>query len=194
MNEKKNYFIFSLLLSLIVLNSCTQEKKLITKVNNLKSVKKMPYIPELSGDSLFWVIIEEKKDIIPFLIEKLDDTTKTVAEVPNFGGYYTVADVSYSAIQKIIHGIPTIDLVTELSTSNVRLETGYGVYWSYVRDNLTNRKAFKSKIKEWYFTSKDDLKWVEYTHKFRSASDWKFKKNKHPTGGYYKLEADLTQY
>lgn len=57
----------------------------------------MPYYPELSGDTLFWNITIERKEIIPQLIDHIDDTVMTSANVPNFGGVYTVWDVCVSA-------------------------------------------------------------------------------------------------
>ncbi|MBL4898741.1 MAG: hypothetical protein JKX76_03720, partial [Colwellia sp.] len=41
---------------------------------NLYGIQEMPYLPELSGDSIYWVVIQRKLEVIPHLIEKLDDT------------------------------------------------------------------------------------------------------------------------
>ena len=73
-----------------------EQDRISNLVNNLKFVKDIPYICEDSvyvnnqpgcGDRIFWRVIEEKKAAIPFLIDKLDDTTQTVVPVPNFGGF-----------------------------------------------------------------------------------------------------------
>ncbi len=160
-------------------------------VNNLKFIKEMPYIPELSGDSLFWIVIKQKKEIIPFLIKKLDDTTKTTAIVPNFGGNYTVADIAYFAITKIIHNIPTNEFINNISSSH---KNGNWLYWEYTRKNIKNRKKLKHKINIWYKLNKHNLIWVRYKRKFRSANDWKFEKNIHPLGGYYKLKDNYKKH
>src|ERR1044072_3484753 len=90
------------------------------QVDSLKFVTNIPYVcgdarpTQLStgcGDAIFWRIVHGKEAIIPFLIEKLSDTTQTDAIVPNFGGQYTVADIAYVALQEIIKGIPTFQLL-----------------------------------------------------------------------------------
>ncbi len=179
-----NKVFIIILIILLNINCYSQNKDLKRIVNNLKNIKEMPYIPELSGDSLFWVVVKQKKKIIPYLIDKLDDTTKTSAIVPNFGGNYTVADVAYGAITKIIHDIPTSEFIGDKSVQ----KNGYQEYWKYTRKNLKNRKIFKHKVKKWYKSNKRKLVWYELKEKIRSASDWKFEENTHPSGGYYKLK------
>ena len=115
----------------------------------------------------------------------MDDTTKTEASVANFGGNYTVADVAYEAISEIIQGLPTLEFAED--PNNPEPRDGYWGYWNYTRRSLENRMKFKERVKEWYINNKVDLEWFEYTRKFRTAPDWKFDKNIHPLGGYYKL-------
>ena len=163
-----------------------QNKQLKKKVEDLKFVKEMPYIPELSGDSLFWTVVTEKLPIVPLLIEKLDDTTVTEAAVHNFGGYYTVADVAYRAIGEIIHSIPTLDLAEDSKLAEPR--EGYWGYWHYIRRSYENRKKFKARVKKWYAKHKNQLEWVEDNRKYRNARNWKFEPGKYPPGGYYKVK------
>lgn len=175
--------LITTIVALNILICCAQNNELSKKVDDLKYVKDVPYIPELSGDSLFWVVVKEKMEIIPYLIEKLEDTTRTEATVSNFGGNYTVADVAYRAITEIIHGVPTLELAED--PNNPEPRDGYWGYWNYTRRSFENRKKFKKRVNEWYLSNKDKLEWVEYTRKFRTAPDWKFKTDKHPAGGYY---------
>jgi len=181
----KSYIIIMIATNLL-LCGCTQEKNIIrNKVNNLRYVKEMPYIPELSGDSIYWSVVKEKLKVVPYLIEELDDTTETEATVPNFGGNYTVADIAFEAITEIIHGIPTKEFV---EGPNELEKDGFWEYWNYTRSSYENRIKFKMRVEEWYKSNKNNLEWFEYTREFRSAPDWKYETNKHPIGGYYKLK------
>ena len=155
-------------------------------IRNLKDVKELPYIPELSGDSLFWVIVKENLSVIPCLIDCLDDTTQTQAIVPNIGGNYTVADVAFQIITEIIKDIPTLKLIG--NANNSEYQNGSWGYWIFTRESINNRIKFKERIREWYSANKDNLEWVEYKSKFRSAPNWKFEIDKHPLGGYYQLK------
>jgi hypothetical protein len=165
--------------------SCQAQEKLINDVKNLQKIKNMPYIPELSGDELFWIAVKGKIDIVPILIESLDDTTETLAMVPNFGGNYTVADIAYVVIKEIIHDIPTLSLI---DTSKVDAEAGgYWYYWNYVRASIENRKAFKREVKYWFAKNRDSLIWIETKHVYKTSKNWPFKSNLHPAGGYYSI-------
>jgi len=177
---------FTLILIFIIeINCLAQDKDLEDMVQNLKNVREMPYIPELSGDSIFWVVVKQKIAIVPYLIDKLDDTTKINVFVPNFGGYYTMADVAYIAITEIIPSIPTDQFIKVKKSYKNK---GFWFYWKYTRKSLENRKKFKHRVQKWYQLNKNNLEWVEYKRKFRSASNWKYEKNTHPSVGYYKLK------
>jgi len=179
-------FKFVLFVSITIICCNAQNTKLIEKADNLKFIKAMPYNPQLSGDSIYWVVIIEGLDIVPYLIEKLDDTTSTEAIVPNFGGQYAVADIAYEAISTIIHEIPIKEII---ETSDSSKQTGgYWFYWNYVNESISNRIKLKEFVNDWYLNNQNSLIWVEYKRSFRSSSDWKFDKNIHPLGGYYYLK------
>lgn len=179
--------IILIIIVIINFSSChAQDNDLGIKVDNLKHVETMPYIPELSGDSLFWTVVKEGIDIVPYLIQKLDDTTKTDASVENFGGTYTVADVAYRAVSEIIKDLPTLEFAED--TNNPEPRDGYWGYWNYTRRSFENRIKFKDRVSEWFKTNEANLKWTEYKRKFRSVPDWKLERDKHPLGGYYVLK------
>lgn len=163
---------------------CSQNNSLEQKVNQLVNINQVPYLPEMSGDSIYWVVIKEKIEILPFLIKKLDDTTLTNATVPNFGGNYAVADIAYHAISEIIRGIPTMDFVIKSDNP----AGGYWFYWDYVRVNYDNRLTFKAQVEKWFEKNKNNLIWKEDTRNYRTAPDWKFSSNKHPAGGHYVIK------
>ncbi len=161
---------------LVYPNDCHQKT-----VNNLRYVTDMPYICEDNsgcGDALFWRAVKGRQAIIPWLIDKLDDTTCTAVFVPNFGGYYTVADVAYVALQEIVAGIPTFKL---LGVKFDQKGCGYCSYYRYLRKNIRNRKRFEKAVRKWYQQNREKLIWVESTETLVCDCA----ALPHPNGGHY---------
>ncbi len=154
-------------------------------LNLIKSIKDMLYVPEYSGDPNFWGLVKEGIDIVPELIDHLDDTTNTKILVRLFSGTYRIGDISYLILIKIIHDIPIFELA-KISQEEYELY-GFGVYWNFVRSNPANRIILKMKIKEWYCAYKNKLTWekmrenLEVVHIIFSKNiplvDTTFKKN-----------------
>lgn len=162
-------------------------------MNNLKYVKDLPYICEDSvyvnnkpgcGDRVFWRVVEEKKAAIPFLIDKLDDTTLTVVPVPLFGGYYTVADVAYTIMQEIIDSIPTFEL---LGVPFDKEGCGYCAYWDYLREDISHRRHFQHEVRKW--ERRLGGRWIESQEVL--TCDCSFP---HPNGGHYIKEYTLSNW
>jgi hypothetical protein len=174
--------IFCFLLFFI---GCTAQKKIYydKEIKAIQNIQTMPYSPELSGDSLFWNITIKKKEIIPALIEHIDDTLTTSANVPNFGGVYTIGDVCVRAIEEIINGFPTIKIIEK--NEFVINEKAYGIYWDFVRSSFQNRQDFKIKVKQWYEKNKDSLVWVTDERLYAVSDDEGVPAKKRPSGGYY---------
>jgi hypothetical protein len=149
----------------------------------------MPYSPELSGDSTFWEITKDKS-ILPYLIDRISDTTQTNAPVPYFGGNYTIGDVCVTAIETLIRELPTVKLIT----NNEQLidEKGYGVYWEYVRSSVSNRNEFKNRLRSWYKKNKDELVWVADDNLYPTADSESAPVKKLPAGGFYVIKSKKT--
>lgn len=169
--------------------SCGQQMKLelqvvINQIDSLKLVKEMPYICKtgICGDKLYWEAVSVGRSNIELLIDKLDDTTSTTANVVLFGGNYTVADIAYSTLNEIIHNIPTFDL---LGVQFDQEGCGYCSYWQHLNKSFTNRQKFKEAVKNWYYKNKDNLIWVE-SNNFATCDC----NGKHPNGGHYELKTD----
>lgn len=169
--------------------SCGQEMELelqgvIKQVDSLKFVKEMPYIckTEICGDNLYWESVRLKKGGIELLIDKLDDTTATAANVVLFGGNFTVADIAFNALQEIIHDIPTFEL---LEIPFDKEGCGYCSYWQHLNKKFSNRQKFKNATIVWYHKNKDNLVWVE-SNDFATCEC----RREHPNGGHYKLKTD----
>lgn len=166
------------------------KKSLQLMTDSLRFVTDVPYICRDSvytnytvgcGDRIFWKVVKLGKDVVPYLINQLDDTTQTLAEVPNFGGYYTVADVAYVAMQEIIAGIPTFDLM-EIEFDS--LGCGYCAYWNHLRADISNRKHFQREVRKWEKTLGG--RWIDSDSVL--TCDCAFR---HPNSGHYIREYTL---
>jgi hypothetical protein len=164
----------------------TDNKKL---VDSLKFVMDMPYMcrdtvpTEISvdcGDKIFWRVVKQKQDIVPFIIDKLSDTTQTEASVPNFGGQYTVADIAYNALKEIIKDIPTFELLGVKFDKN---GCGYCSYWTHLRKDIKYRKKFQTNVRNWYDKNKSNLVWAT-SNQFLTCDC----AGRHPNGGHLELK------
>ncbi len=170
-----------------------EQKELQALTNSLKYVTDLPYICRDSvysnyapgcGDRIFWRAVQQKKSIIPFLMDKLDDTTQTTVSVPYFGGYYTIADVAYVVMQEIIADIPTFQL---LGVPFDKDGCGYCAYWNYLREDISHRRHFQKEVRQW----EDRLggRWIESPKVL--TCDCQFP---HPNGGHYIKEYTLSNW
>ncbi len=180
-----NFLTFILLLFPCLTFAQPDNRKL---VDSLVFVKDMPYICEGSvltelsagcGDRIFWKTVMQKQAVIPFLLDKLIDTTQTEASVPNFGGQFTVADIAYAAIQEIIKGIPTFEL---LGVNFDQGGCGYCSYWNHLRNDIQNRKQFQTNVRSWYEKNKPKLVWVK-SNRFLTCDC----SGQHPNGGHFEI-------
>ncbi|RAV99227.1 hypothetical protein [Pseudochryseolinea flava] len=159
-----------------------------TAVDSLVFVRDMPYICDripaevLSvgcGDGIFWRVVSGKQAVISALIDRVSDTTQTNVFVPNFGGHYTVGDVAYVALQEIIHGVPTFDL---LGVSFDEKGCGYCVYWNTIR-NLKRRLRFQKALRGWHESNRKALVWKE-SNDFATCDC----RGRHPNGGHFEIK------
>lgn len=192
--------VFKVFLLWIILTSaspvCAQKKleaaQLKQLTDSIRFVKDLPYICEDAvygrrlgcGDSLFWRIVGQKKAIVPYLIDRLDDTTQTEVFVPNFGGYYTVADIAYTAMQEIIDRIPTFEL---LGIPFDQEGCGYCAYWDYLRADIRHRRHFQREVRKW--EARLGGRWIADSRVL--TGDCGFP---HPNGGHYIKEYTLSNH
>jgi hypothetical protein len=175
----KPWSLLFTLFPLVAIGQTTSHQKL---VDSLKLVTDMPYICETEnspgcGDKIFWRVVQQKQAIIPLLIDKLSDPTTTSAVVPNFGGQWTVGDIAYSALQEIIQGIPTFEL---LGVKFDQVGCGYCFYWDHLRKSRQNRIRFKAAVRSWYNRNKQNLIWVT-SNDFITCDC----RGQHPNGGHF---------
>jgi hypothetical protein len=168
-----------ILISMLLLACKAYINPLQQKIESIKNIQEMPYIPELSGDKIYWEIVKEGKNAIPYLINKIDDETPTDAVVPNIGGNHVVGDIAILILQNIVRDIPIISCVGG-SEKNGSMD-----YWRFVRSNTRNRRYLKDRVRGWYLKNKDRLEWKADTRVYRASADWPYENKNHPAGGYY---------
>ena len=172
-------FIF-LTISIVSFGQTKNNKGLI---DSMKFVTLMPHClddEQPDSNSIYWKVVKLKLEVVDELIEIIDDTTETKAIVRWFGGHWTVGDISYNAIEEIIHGIPTFDLLGIKYDENI----GYSSYWFFVRSDIRNRQLFKEKLKKWYKKNKANLVWI--------TSEWNVSEcfYHNPNNGYYESKSE----
>lgn len=162
-------------------------------IDNFANVEDMPYIcegmnNELTvgcGDSIFWAAIEQGENIIPYLLDRISDSTKSKAFVPNFGGYFRIGDISLFALQVLIWDIPILDLAEDSINSEPR--NGFWGYWNYTRRSYENRHKFKDRVLNWYELNKYQLEWIEGSE----IKGCDCSKLKNPAGGHLERKESL---
>ena len=168
---------------LVLVVSSVYTKGQSRAIDDLKNVESMPYIcrgeivDEGCGDTLFWKVVKMKLDVVPALIEKLDDTSSTNMFVPNLSYHWTVADIAYSAINEIIEGIPTNHLLGNNTNSS---ECPACFYWKHFNLEFKHRQDFKLAVSEWFENNRELLQWK--SSESTLTCDCTFK---HPNHGYY---------
>lgn len=156
------------------------------QADSMKYISKMPYLCGMGIESgcatqTFWNLVMLKQEAIPVLLDRLTDSTTTSAGVSVFGFNYTVADIAYSALQEIVHGIPTLLL---MGIDPAKSTCPFCDYWEYLRADYRNRLKFQKAVKNWYKKAKPQLVWVE-SNKFATCDCG----TNHPNKGHYELPA-----
>lgn len=156
-------------------------------IDSLRFVHDLPYIcrdtaiSQMSfgcGDHLFWRIVKQKQEIIPLLIDELDDSTPTEVPVPNSGGQYAIGDMAYTALEEIIRGIPTYELLGFVMDE----DCGSCSYWNHI-SKKKNRRKFERNVRKWYKKNKANLIWFKSDEILTCDCTMK-----HPNGGHFELK------
>lgn len=106
-------------------------------------------------NSVFWKIIASKEDAIPYLIDKMGDTTTTFAQYKCKTGYLKTGDIAYLALEHIIP-LPFFS-VTGMQMCIYENGCQSGVF-EYIEKN---REQFRIQVNGWYNKNKRKLKWVK---------------------------------
>lgn len=157
-------------------------------IDKFENISQMPYMCKHNsqigdwgcGENAFWDVVKQKERAIPFLLERLDDTTSSKAPVLYFGGNWRIGDIAYSALEEIINGIPTFDLMPPNFGDE---DCGYCVYWQHLDKNLQHRINFKKNVKTWITTHKDKFQWIESNQTLTCECQFG-----HPNKGYFVIK------
>jgi hypothetical protein len=150
----------------------------------LYQIQEVPTYPELSGDSLYWVLVQQGLDIVPELIDCMD-----ISDATDIQGFVysptmditAVGDIAWKVLHEIIKGIPVQDF---LAVSKM-VENFDNISTYAINERQKLRVFLKKQTKKWYKTAKHHLEWVPDANHYKTAEDWKFPTDKHPAGGYY---------
>ena len=167
----------------ILLECNTHKNNDCNAILYIGEIKEMPYLPILSGDSIYWEIVKCGINNVPNLIDMMNDTTETMASVPNFGGQYTVADIAYRCLEEIIRGTKFDTFIPDAAKNEED-----NTYFYYVRQSYNNRLAFQKEVRLWFQKNKRNLKWKEDKFEYRTSGNWQFPSKTHPAGGYYVIK------
>jgi hypothetical protein len=173
----------------------------------LHQIKEMPYL-ELSGDSLYWALAKEGLEIVPDLIDLIDNGKVTQMTAYNIPYNYTIGDISIHILDEIIHGMFGIseDIIKKhkdykrIRNHCTDVGSAWVDYFCFVNLYKKNRIYLKKELHSWFAENKEKLIWVEHKQEFsRSNFSWKADNYyngayHYPTRGYYKLKDDSHSY
>lgn len=140
-------FLFILCINVPVFGQLEQIK---LQVDSLKYVRQNTF----DCNSVTWRIIANKKVAIPFLIDKLDDTTHTAAKDKCKKTNFRVGDLAYLTLTKILplpfSTITGVQLDPKADACQLAL-------FEYIENN---RQKFKEQVQAYYDKKSEGLKWV----------------------------------
>ncbi len=154
-----------------------QTNSIKAKVDSLQFLNEQPF----SCTSVYWRILGTGKETIPFLIDRLGDTTLTQISLTCKQKNVTVGDICYEALTEIIN-IPLF-YVTHQQFDFIDQSGCQQSVFTYL-DN--NRQKFKSQILTYYNKYKIELKFVRYSKDYKNDC-----KKKNKIFGYYDVDWKL---
>lgn len=169
----------SVLILLLLLSKLTigQTNSIILKIDSLKYLDQQPF----TCNSVFWRVAATGKDAIPFLIDKLEDTTQTQVSLTCKKTNVKFGDICYEVLTEILN-IPLFYITEHQFDMIDQYGCQQGVY-NYI-DN--NRQKFKSQILDYYDKYKLNLKFIYYDKEYKN--ECKLENNIY---GYYDIDWKL---
>jgi hypothetical protein len=120
--------------------------------------------------TLYWKIISEGEKAIPFLIDKLTDTTQTNVSHSCKVTKLNVGEVAYFALQQIA-------FFPAFAITHIQFDVIYGngcwSFFDYLFDNA-NRKDYQNLVRQWYETNKTKFHTQKISKKKQTACQKKF--------------------
>ncbi|OJJ15370.1 hypothetical protein BKI52_38805 [marine bacterium AO1-C] len=130
------------------------------QVDRISEIKQIPHVTftqlgknnrvrELHcGDAFFWQIVQMGEEAIPYLITKVQDSTKTNIKIPCQEEYLNVGTVAYVLLSGIVN-LPTM-LVFDMQFDSFNTDCNLG-YADGMLEYINNRpKDAHKKLTRWY--------------------------------------------
>jgi|TARA_B110000261_G_C12969627_1_gene311949 hypothetical protein len=100
------------------------------------------------GDSAYWELIKMQKGIIPILINKITDRSKTNIPIPCSKDSLTIGGLAFLILEQIIN-IPNAQ-VTQMQWCVVRSDCGFNSTSGFISYVQSNPVKFQNQLKKWY--------------------------------------------
>jgi hypothetical protein len=149
--------IIALLIFVGLTNSLKGQTATTTLVDSLQFLESDTL--DCSAD-IFWRIVAQRDNAVPFLIEKLTDLSPTRIKDPCKATPLNVSEVAYYALRQIAD-FP-LYLVAEMQFDSFDGNGCTGFHrWYFFSDSLAHKQEFKDKVKNWWSKNRLKYKWVE---------------------------------
>lgn len=107
------------------------------------------------GDSVYWKIIRLSKDAIPYLLEKMKDSSITHIVIPCRTNKLRVGTIAYMILNEIID-IPQIEIFGQYDTFEINCDFGFSQgLLKYINNNL---QKTSNRLNEWYANAAPKIK------------------------------------
>lgn len=144
---KKSYLLLCLLIVVCAFNAFAQktENALCDRVSEIKS---LPHYNEKGVDEVYDALAEAGERVVPCLIDKISDTTKTDFEnCPATSGNTRVGDVAFYVLVRMLEF--KFDEFLPPDVQKTYKTEGIYAFYDYI-DNEKNRAELQTKLREWY--------------------------------------------
>ncbi len=107
---------------------------------------------------IYWKIIAQKEKAIPYLIDKLTDTTPTKIRYDCKKTPLNISEVSYLALTEIAD-FPIFD-ITGYQFDHIDRNGCSGFHlWYFFTDNLGHKPEFQKSVRKWWAKNKKKYMW-----------------------------------
>lgn len=147
-------YIIAIFFVLICPTGCTvlAQELMIKQIDSLKFTNSK----YASCNSIYWRVVANGENVIPYLIDRIDDTTATRATDKCKTANLCVGDLCYYALIEIMP-------ISLFAVSGQQFDTySNGCNLGVVEWIDKNRQRFKSDLRQWYYTEKTSLVWVRF--------------------------------
>jgi len=166
--------IIFIILSFIVQFTIGQNRTINLQIDSLKYLRQQPF----DCNSVYWRLVSTGKEAIPFLIDKLDDTTCTQTSLTCKKKDVRLGDICFEALTEIFN-IPLFYITKQQFDFIDQYGCQQGVF-TYL-DN--NRQRFKAQVFDYYYKYKAEIQFIKYDKDYKNDC-----KSRNKIFGYYNVD------